>query len=276
MKNRIFSFKNSFTKIELLQNNEFSFQFKQNKKTTSLVEKISKYTSKLEDYCLIGSGCKPYEVGKGSPPQTKEMLDDKIYTSKTKKNESYKLLIRGADISRYAVSNKNDEWLSYGEWLAAPRNPKLFIGDRLLFQSIRNPKLKRRLIGTFTNDNSVNNNSITNIILSDYNKSLKCFLGILNSNLINWYFSVSYNIVNIDPRYLKMIPIPNIQKKDEKEIENSVDQLLQLNKDLQAETLESKKEQIKRKIDHYEDKINELVYKLYDLTEEEIKIVEGG
>ena len=72
-----------------------------------------------------------------------------------------------------------------------------------------------------------------------------------------------------------MIPIPNIQKKDEKEIENSVDQLLQLNKDLQAETLESKKEQIKRKIDHYEDKINELVYKLYDLTEKEIKIIEA-
>lgn len=34
------------------------------------------------------------------------------------------------------------------------------------------------------------------------------------------------------------------------------------------------KEQIKRKIDHFEDKINELVYKLYDLTEEEIKIIE--
>jgi hypothetical protein len=51
---------------------------------------------------------------------------------------------------------------------------------------------------------------------------------------------------------------------------------LQLNKDLQVATLESKKEQIKTKIDYHEDKINELVYALYELTEEEIKIVEGN
>ena len=54
-----------------------------------------------------------------------------------------------------------------------------------------------------------------------------------------------------------------------------VDQLLLLSKDLQTKTLKSKREQIKRKIDHYEDKINELVHKLYELTEEEIKIVEN-
>lgn len=36
------------------------------------------------------------------------------------------------------------------------------------------------------------------------------------------------------------------------------------------------KEQIKRKIAHFEDKVNEIVYKLYDLTDDEIKIVENG
>ena len=36
----------------------------------------------------------------------------------------------------------------------------------------------------------------------------------------------------------------------------------------------NKIEQIKQRIAHSEDKINTLVYELYDLTEEEIKIIE--
>lgn len=32
---------------------------------------------------------------------------------------------------------------------------------------------------------------------------------------------------------------------------------------------------INKEIKHFEDKINELVYKWYDLTEEEINIIEG-
>src|SRR5690606_16232355 len=122
---------------------------------------------------------------KGTPPQTKKMQEEKVYTATKKKDKTYRLLLRGADISRYYVSKRNDEWLSYGEWLAAPRNPNLFNKPRLLFQSIRNPKLERRLVGTYVDDDTVNNNSITNIILKDTAISLKFFLAILNSNLMN-------------------------------------------------------------------------------------------
>jgi hypothetical protein len=39
--------------------------------------------------------------------------------------------------------------------------------------------------------------------------------------------------------------------------------------------LNSKMQQIEAKIDYIETKINKLVYQLYELTEEEIKIVEN-
>ena len=116
------------------------------------------------------------------------------------------------------------------------------------------------------------------------NESIKFILGLLNSKLIDFYYqkflkSTKKVFSEIQARQIAELPFPKIesnQSKEHDQIVTSVDQLLKLNKDLQAETLESKKEQIKRKIDHFEDKINELVYKLYDLTEEEIKIVEGG
>jgi type I restriction-modification system DNA methylase subunit len=116
---------------------------------------------------------------------------------------------------------------------------------------------------------------------------LKFILGILNSKYISNYWKSNFSDLRqtfpkIKGSYLEMLPIVKINFDNKIEVHShdqivsSVDQLLLLNKDLQSETLESKREQIKRKIDHFEDKINELVYKLYDLTEEEIKIVENG
>ena len=52
--------------------------------------------------------------------------------------------------------------------------------------------------------------------------------------------------------------------------------MLQLNKDLQTATLPEQKKHIKARIDYTDKKkIDKLVYQLYGLTEEEIKIVEG-
>ena len=51
--------------------------------------------------------------------------------------------------------------------------------------------------------------------------------------------------------------------------------MLQLNKELQKATLPEQKEQLKARIDFTDKKIDRLVYQLYDLTEEEIMIVEG-
>jgi vacuolar-type H+-ATPase subunit D/Vma8 len=188
-------------------------------------------------------------------------------------------MLRGGDISRYSVTKRDDEWLSYGEWLAEPRLPQVFENPRLLFQSIRNPKLKRRLVGSYIDDMSVNNNSITNIALKDKSASLKFFLAILNSDLINWYFSVSYNIVNIDPRYLKMIPIPDFKStkegtKAETELISLADQLLKLHEEIALATLQSKVDQIESRINYCEQRINEIVYQLYGLTQNEIKAIE--
>ena len=51
---------------------------------------------------------------------------------------------------------------------------------------------------------------------------------------------------------------------------------LKLNEELRVTKLPSNIEQLKQRIEHSEDKINQLVYELYELSPEEIKIVEGG
>jgi chaperonin cofactor prefoldin len=54
-----------------------------------------------------------------------------------------------------------------------------------------------------------------------------------------------------------------------------VDQILKLREEKLSTKLSSKIEQLQSKIEYCENRINRIVYQLYELTEEEIKIVEG-
>src|SRR5438552_3497367 len=76
---------------------------------------------------------------------------------------------------------------------------------------------------------------------------------------------------------LARLPIP---KKDSNsrhydEIVKLVDTMLQLQQQKQQTTLATQQEQLAQRITYTDDKINKLVYELYGLSEEEVKVVEG-
>ncbi|EAI8647078.1 TPA: class I SAM-dependent DNA methyltransferase [Campylobacter lari] len=107
------------------------------------------------------------------------------------------------------------------------------------------------------------------IFTSPYSKYL---IGILNSNIIFYYMQqISSNLGDGAFRWIKQyiekLPIPKINSKNEKlanELVSLVDEILKV------------KEQNKNaNTQEQENKINSIVYKLYNLTEEEIKIIEG-
>ena len=113
----------------------------------------------------------------------------------------------------------------------------------------------------------------------------KYLLAILNSDIVQYYYSkISSSIrggyLRFIRQYLETIPIPipipiPINDKYSKEIEILVAQLLQLNSEKDETKLQTKINQIEGMINYCEEKINEIVYQLYGLTEDEIKIVEG-
>jgi len=76
------------------------------------------------------------------------------------------------------------------------------------------------------------------------------------------------------PMYFSRAPIPQATDKQKKEIITQVDLLLKLNVEKQTTKLPTKLDQLQTQITHAENKINQLVYKLYDLSEEEISIIE--
>lgn len=115
------------------------------------------------------------------------------------------------------------------------------------------------------------NNSLFMMTLDVF--SLKYILAFMNSNCYKWLITLKTNLIQTGSYAygakdkIERLPIPKINSKNEKladELINSVDEILKAKEqDKNANTQE------------LENKINSLVYKLYNLTEEEIKIIEN-
>ncbi|EAI2852611.1 class I SAM-dependent DNA methyltransferase [Campylobacter jejuni] len=105
-------------------------------------------------------------------------------------------------------------------------------------------------------------------------ENLKYLLGLLSSNLITYYyknFSQGCKLGTKGYQYnkhaLENLPIPKINSKNQ----NIVDELI----NLVDEILKAKEQDKNANTQELENKINSLVYKLYNLTEDEIKIIEN-
>jgi hypothetical protein len=96
-------------------------------------------------------------------------------------------------------------------------------------------------------------------------------LACLNSSLINYFYSSLFFGWQVTIPALNSIPIKNIPADKQKPFITLVDQILAITKD--DDYLDNPQKQSKVKA--LEAKIDQLVYKLYGLTPEEIKIVEG-
>jgi len=150
-----------------------------------------KADKEITDYFELKFGVKLYEVGKGIPPQKKDFSSRKLYEAKNKVNSSYVELLKGRHIKRYLIDFK-DSYVQYGDNLAAPRDPNIFIGERILVHRIVS---KKTLDATFCNESFICNTDIITL-KPKTNINCKFYLSILCSKLIGYYIKASN--INLD------------------------------------------------------------------------------
>jgi type I restriction-modification system DNA methylase subunit len=256
----------------------FIFPLYSDPKSFSLVEKIRKCSTQLSDFAEVVWGIKPYQKGKGKPPQKGKESETKVFHSKKRVKKTHRPLVGGSEVSRYSF-NWIEEYIDYGEWLAEPRKPEWFNGERIL---VREVTAKGVIQATFINGDYVFSNSVDGIKIINDRIESKYLLGIINSKLITFYhlnsspnaFKGAFPKVLLQD--LRDLRIPEATKSKQKEIIKHVDLLLNFNEELRENKLQTKIEQLKQRIEHSEEKINQLVYELYELTPEEIAIIENS
>ncbi|MEB3189970.1 MAG: TaqI-like C-terminal specificity domain-containing protein [Snowella sp.] len=257
---------NNFDQVDLLSNYKEPINIYESEYAKNIKKKFNVLQT-LGNISNITQGTKPFQKGKGKPPQDQIILDDKPFVKEYKKDGSFRPLLRGSLINKYSILWNNNYYISFGEWLAEPRYSANYDSAKKIV--IR--QTSNSLIATLDKHQFIVRDNLYVITSKDSNYPEEIILGLLNSYLLNWYYQ---NIINnevgealaqVKRGHLAILPIPKVNLNLFSKLIKVVDKILTAKKsDPKADTTALEKA------------IDQLVYQLYGLTEEEIKIVEGG
>jgi hypothetical protein len=268
----------SMTKQECLSNDRFEIK-KGNSDT--LLQRIISFAVPLNSIATCIMGIKPYQKGKGYPTQTEKIVKNRIFDSKKKVDSNYKPYLIGKDIDRYSINYSNRKYIKYGKWLAEPRFTAPFEKEKIVVRQTSD--IIRAVIDS---KKHYNLNNIYNIEIINHNYDYKYLLGILNSSLMVYVYQqivpekgrvfAEVKKVNLDK--LPIFPMDLSKKADKTKHDNLVslvDKMLELKQKEAAEPNQQLKTMIARQIEGVDKAIDTAVYGLYNLSEDEIKVVEG-
>jgi Alw26I/Eco31I/Esp3I family type II restriction m6 adenine DNA methyltransferase len=187
-------------------------------------------------------------------------------------NKKDAILIKGVQVDRFEVKH-DPATISQGEikYLNIELFKKKYKGKkikdayerRIILQGLTGINERFRLKATIIEPTAFLANSC-NYLLDKKNMSFSVVLGLINSKLLNFLFKCKSTSSNVNGYEVDDLPIPkDIDEIIEGDIEKLVDKILNAKKNQRADTSD-----LERKID-------QLVYNLYGLTDEEIAIVKG-
>jgi hypothetical protein len=192
-------------------------------------------------------------------------------------------------LQRYDLRQGDPGFIAYPRAIQQSKPIEYFSGERILLRQVLSRKL--RLQGVLATDTFLTNQSVQSLIPrrgDGIHPALQYVLGILNSKLTSWYFRNVNSVARRDDfpkiiiqqtRELPLRPIDFASKKDKAahdRLVSLVDQMLSLQKSWAAAQSPSNKESLQRQIDAVDRRIDRFVYDLYNLTNDEIEIVDAA
>jgi type I restriction-modification system DNA methylase subunit len=255
---------------EVILNHEKGFDFSTAGIDRKIIRKIEKDKRLLVDLCKTSRGFRP--------PPSKLTI---VRRDKEKSLAGYEKFIIGKDLKGPYSMNWSGSLVKY-----IPKE----IPESKPIEVFKGPKICIRDIGLAFNAYLDYEGLLclkTIYFLYNFiNINPKYLISLLNSKLMNYYFKNKFSTMHIGggylrfrKQYLDQLPVYTInfskisEKKFHDELVALVDVMLDLNKKIQS-AKGSAKEQIQKQIDATDQQIDNLVYKLYNITEDERKIIE--
>jgi hypothetical protein len=174
--------------------------------------------------------------------------------------------IKSFQIKKYSIDQQSEK-ININETKNEEKITKLFSNELILL-----PRTVLNLTATLKVDSRIILDRIYFLIRKNNKLSNMYVVAILNSKLINFWFELNYNSTKVRGNYfdlrgtqIETIPIKIISKLEQKPFIKLVDKILKI-----------KEQNPKSNTLDLEQEIDTLVYKLYDLTEKEIQIIENA
>jgi hypothetical protein len=330
LNNGFFQVKQKLKQVDFYKNDNYNFTVEVNSEIQTIIDKLRENTIEAGNIFEITRGVNPYDVYTG---QEKAVIESKAYHANYKKDETFVPELRGKHIDRYSYNWDGLHYISYGDWLAAPRDRKFFQGKRILFREI----LGKNFVCTYIDEEFIIDRSIYIALYKNDEYDCKYVLTLLASKSMAFYFRYVNNefdalfpkirvaefkklpikkantekqhcfITKAESMLLSNKALKEVSQKFHRSIERKfaltelpkklhdwyllsyaefIKELekkkikLSLSEEAEWETYftsEAKKAlELKSQIEKTDGEIDQMVYALYELTEDEIKIVEGS
>ncbi len=225
----------SISKEEWKNNSSYNYNIYITPKQLEVLKKMNADSLLLGDIADFTLGITPYDKYKG---HTQELIKEKQFHSKEKISDSYKPLISGTNITRYAITENIKEYIKYGDWLGAPREERFFTEPRIIIRQIvsGNPP---RIYAGYTDKSLYFTQIGFSIIPKDGFLSVMSLLSIINSKLMNFFHK--YSFLDLEKELFQKILIANCKQfplkqsfilQDLKELEQLSKRIITYNLDL--------------------------------------------
>jgi hypothetical protein len=248
----------------ILNDKEIIFRLEINTKFDNIISKIEADTLKVKEIAEVKDG-----IVAGT-------IKDILYIDKKKDKDCHKLYF-GKHLSRYSLLD-TDVWVNYkpeemmkeevkrkngkraGLWM---RDEKIFKREKILSRFVA-----KEIIATYDNEKKYYEHTLHSTHITDKRFKTKYILGLFNSNLFKFYYQKTNSqggdiFPQIRISSVEKLPIKLADSKTQETIETLVNQILaKKSEDNSADTSELEKE------------IDNLVYKLYQLRYNEVKIID--
>ena len=230
----------------------------------AVLSRLLKQPHTLGDFCTANQGLR---TG-----------DNLKYLSHRQRGKAWKSAAGGKEIGRYAPIPRKLFVCYDPQLLDAPRRPEIFMSpEKIVVQEIRNISLPQRIIATLDRGQTycLQSTNVVNL-RPEARIDLRFLLGVLNSRVVNYFFRCKFPGNNhIPSNQLLKIPIPYPESTASVERLNQlVEQMLGLYRDLALTSDDSRAEVLKRQIDATDQEIDRFVNRLYGLTAKETTAVE--
>lgn len=220
-------------------------------KLDSIINKMNNHP-RLGVFFDLRQGTKPYGDKEN---KSIELL------AKEQKDANWEPAINGRNINQFNISFEND-YVLRSDKLHSALPVDIVNSPKIYFQRMRKISLFPRIVAAYDNSN-IHGLYTCSVIYPkrDVNINLKYVLAVINSHLINvWYKNYDTDI-EIKLTSVKNIPLPQVDDQLSNKFSEIVDKISEA-KRLNNDTLDLIKE------------LNAIVYKLFDLTEDDIKAIE--
>ena len=252
-----------------LEERNFLFTIYQPPEVDTLISKIEKDSI---NFGKLVSNARGVEIGKKSP----------LVSSKGIEAEWVPFLV-GEDTDRYIILGHR--YLKLGDASVDYKSPELYKGEKIIVR-----KTGTGLRATLDNQDFYVIQVIYIFKPKIEGVNLRFLLGLFNSKLMSFYYFTKFGekekgvFPHLRQGPILQLPIHRInfnnpkEKKMHDDLVTLVERMLELNKRLAPirDTYCNERDELLREIEWTNMEIDNLVYELYGLTEEERKVVEGG